>query len=106
MSDEIKRGDVLRRLGEIAMGRCNDAVKLTFMDPDALGLSAIDGMDLTMVSEFKRSANGAVEVKFHNRLEALSLLLEQAEGQGLRPEAMSFLNALNSAGEVTDHADH
>ena len=105
MSDEIKRVDVLRQLGAIAMGRCNDAVKLAYLDPDATGLSSIDGLDLTMVTEFKRAGNGGVEIKLLDRLEAISLLLEHVDREGLRPEAVSFLRAMDRAAEVSGRGD-
>jgi hypothetical protein len=49
----------------------NDAVKLAFYDGEDGG---VDGLDLSLISEVKRGANGGIEVKLINRLSALELL--------------------------------
>ena len=82
------RADILRRLYELAFGRVNDAVKLAFLDPET-GDWAVDTMDLSMVSDVKRLANGTVEVKLLDRVEAIRLLLgelsagEKSDGSDL-----------------------
>ena len=72
-------------------GRANDAVKLAYLDQDGLG--QIDGLDLRCLTEFKRSSNGAVEVKLTDRVAVLEKLLEQqkAEEDGLG----AFLEAMD-----------
>ena len=79
----------------LAMGRANDAVKLAYLDQD--GLSQIDGLDLRCLTEFKRSSNGAVEVKLTDRVAVLEKLLEQQkaeeDGLGAFLEAMDRLAA-------------
>ncbi len=79
---------------DLAMGRANDAVKLAYLDQD--GLSQIDGLDLRCLTEFKRSSNGAVEVKLTDRVAVLEKLLEQqkAEEDGLG----AFLEAMDRLG--------
>ncbi len=64
---------------DLAMGRANDAVKLAYLDQD--GLSQIDGLDLRCLTEFKRSSNGAVEVKLTDRVAVLEKLLEQQKAE-------------------------
>ncbi len=61
--------DIARRLAEIAFGRANDCVRLA-LDPAA----DLDALDLTLLTEVKRSERGAVEVKLCDRLEALAQL--------------------------------
>ena len=72
---DITRGDVLRRLAQLAFGPANDCVKLVLLDqPD------LDRLDLSLLSEVKRSDKGAVEVKLVDRLRALEQLLSAAGG--------------------------
>jgi hypothetical protein len=84
---QLKRSDVARRLAELAFGKCNDCVKLAMGDGNAVGR-----LDLSMLTEFKRSEKGAVEVKLVDRLKALEqlALLAQENGEDLE----SFLKAL------------
>ena len=65
-TEGLARQQVLREMMDLAMGRANDAVKLAYLDQD--GLSQIDGLDLRCLTEFKRSSNGAVEVKLTDRV--------------------------------------
>ena len=70
---ETEREAILEGLRKIAFSNPNDAIALaTGADPT--------GLDLWGVSEFKRSGNGAVEIKFADRVKAVSLLLECAGG--------------------------
>lgn len=61
--------------------------------PKGRGLGQIDGLDLRCLTEFKRSSNGAVEVKLTDRVAVLEKLLEQqkAEEDGLG----AFLEAMD-----------
>jgi hypothetical protein len=65
----------LQGLLRLALGSCNDAVRLalTEEEPDT---ETLERMDLYCVSEIKRPKGGGCEVKLHNRLEALELLLK------------------------------
>ena len=83
----IQRRDIQRRLGELAFGRANDCVKLALEDSPQ-----VDELDLSLLSEVKRSDRGAVEVKLIDRLralEALSAAVGNEEG-----EMKAFLQAL------------
>ena len=83
-------------LKEIAFGRVNRGVELAYLeDPTA---ERIRKMDLSTVAEFKRGANGAVEIKFVDRVKALGALYEMLGG-GDENEAAEFLQALEQAGE-------
>lgn len=88
--------DVIRQIDELAFGRANDAVKLAFLEPEQQGL--IDGLDLRMVSEVKRGANGAVEIKLINRIALLELLAQLLEPPSSKSnEAESFFTAMDKA---------
>ncbi len=71
------REAVLRKLRQMAEGKPNDAVKLAYLSEEQLG--EIDRLDLTALVEFKRSGNGAVEIKLVDRTAVLERLLELEE---------------------------
>jgi len=73
---ELDREKILDALGEIALSKPNDAISLALSG----GAQNAKGLDLWGVSEFKISGNGSVEVKFADRVKAISLLLECAGG--------------------------
>ena len=75
----LNRERILRELHSLAFAKCNDAVKLAFLDGE--NLAALDRMDLSAVAEFRRHANGAVEVKLVDRLAVLEKLAELVDGQ-------------------------
>ena len=60
------REDALRRLAQIAFGRANDCVRLVLEDDPPIG-----ELDLTLLSEVKRSEKGAIEVRLADRIRAL-----------------------------------
>lgn len=63
-----------RQMVQLAQARVNDAVKLAYLGEEDRDL--IDRMDLTALTEFKRAGNGAVEVKFSDRMKTIERLLE------------------------------
>jgi len=93
------RSAIMKRLSDLAFGKTNDIVKLAFLDPNQ-GLDQLDALDLTLLSEVKRAANGAVELKLVDRLDAMQLLLQQMEEQKPKAasgEAEQFLQAIQEA---------
>lgn len=83
----------------LAFGSIRDAVSLLFMDcPDPKQLSE---MDLFAVSEIKRPKDGAMEIKFFDRLKALEKLSECGEDFS---EAKSLFDAIgeSAAGDCDD----
>lgn len=91
---QVKREDVTRRLAELAFGKPNDCVRLALeegVDPKAL--------DLSLLSEIKRSDKGMVEIKLIDRLRALELLSQNAAGGN--GDAEAFLKALQGSGEAS-----
>ena len=91
-SGKLSRRDIVRRLGELAFGSANDCVRLVLEDcPD------LDALELSLLSEVRRSDKGGVEVKLIDRLkavEALSAAIGADDG-----EAAEFLKALSGGGE-------
>ena len=65
----VQKRDIQRRLAELAFGRANDCVKLVLEESPE-----VDALDLSLLSEVKRSDRGAVEVKLIDRLRALEAL--------------------------------
>ncbi|MGI5935770.1 MAG: terminase small subunit [Oscillospiraceae bacterium] len=98
MKKKIDSDDVIRRIGQLAFGKANDAVKLVLLDPQRPEL--IDRLDLSLLSEVKRGANGVMEIKLLNRLEALELLAKLlGTGPQQGTEAESFFRAMDRAAE-------
>ena len=85
---KLTRADVARKLAELAYGRANDCATLV-LDPGA----DAGKLDLSLLSEVKRSEKGAVEVKLLDRLKALEMLtaVTEEDGEGME----EFLRALN-----------
>ena len=88
----LRREDVLRRLAELAFGQPNDCVRLALEEmPD------LKGLDLSLLSEIKRSDKGMVEIRLIDRVKVLERLEQAMEGEddGLG----ALLQALGSAEE-------
>ena len=92
-----KSEDVIFALRKMAFGKANDAVKLIFAEEG--GAAAVDGLDLSLLSEVKRGSNGTIEVKLINRLEAVALLakLLGAERPGEKNDAEALFRAMDEA---------
>ena len=89
----ISREDVTRRLAELAFGQPNDCVRLALEEmPD------LKGLDLSLLSEIKRSEKGMVEIKLIDRLKALEQLA-QAAGQNQEGMEQFLLALQQSAGD-------
>ena len=70
------REGLLEQLQRLVDSKANDAVKLAYLSQEEL--DEIDQMDLGAVTEFKRSGNGSVEIKFVDRVAALRWLMERS----------------------------
>ena len=86
-SGTVKQADVARRLAELAFGRANDGVKLVREEG-----AELESLDLSLLTEVKRSDKGAVEVRLVDRLRALEQLSLLAEKEGSDLE--TFLRAM------------
>ena len=89
----IRREDVTRRLAELAFGQPNDCVRLALEPVEDLA-----GLDLSLLSEIRRSEKGMVEIKLIDRLRALEQLAQVAESGG--EDLEQFLKALQGGGDV------
>ena len=95
----VTREDVLRRLCALAFGRANDAVRLAM---GTVGEDAdVEALDLSLLSEFKRGANGGIEIRLADRVKALEVLYDilSRESEG-GSAAIDFLRALEETEET------
>ena len=83
----ISRSDVTRRLAELAFGKANDCVRLV-MEPEV----DLKKLDLSLLSEVKRSEKGMVEIRLLDRLKALEQLMQLTGNEDT--DLDSFLQAL------------
>jgi hypothetical protein len=91
-----KRLPVKEYLEKLVRTRPNDAVKLAFMGPE--DADRIGRMELGLVSEIKRNANGSVEIKLVDKAELLSLLNGMYCAQdAARSAGANFYEALDRA---------
>lgn len=88
---KVDRRGVLDQMMALAAGAANDAVKLAYLSEERM--EEIDKLNLGCLTEFKRSSNGAVEVKLTDRAAVLEKLLEQMKEDG--KGAAAFLEALD-----------
>ena len=86
----------LSGLRRLAFGRINDALML--LREDAPGPEA-KNLDLFSVAEIKRPKGGGIEIKFFDRLEALTRLAELEAGAGGESSADSFFAALRGSAD-------
>lgn len=85
--EENQRERLLCEMQKLICAKVNDGVKLAYLSEEQMDL--IDGLDLTALTEFKRSSNGVVEVKFNDRMKAMEQLLALTEGgEGHQVEAL------------------
>lgn len=103
MKRKISRESVLKKLEQLAFGRANDAVKLALADAETVQADT-DSLDLTLLSEVRRGANGGIEIRLVDRLAVIRLLLETL-GDGGETEAERFLAVLAQAGTAPGGSD-
>ena len=73
-SGRVRREDVTRRLAELAFGKANDCVRLALEDDPRLGR-----LDLSLLSEIRRSDKGLVEIRLIDRVKVLERLQQAME---------------------------
>lgn len=84
---ELTREDVARRLAQLAFGKANDCVKLVLQQDTAL-----ERLDLSLLTELKRNDKGTVEIRLIDRLRALEQLALVAREE--HTELDEFLQAM------------
>ena len=99
MSEENRNGvpgqeDMIDQLRKLAEWKNNDAVKLAFFGQK--NLRQIKGLDLTGITELKRHGNGAIELKFVDKVRVLDLLSELLDRRDDR-ELGKLLDELGTA---------
>ncbi|WP_130869346.1 XRE family transcriptional regulator [Intestinimonas massiliensis (ex Afouda et al. 2020)] len=91
-----ERARLLRQIEKLAQCRVNDAVKLAFLD--GMPLEELDELDLTPLTEFRRSEKGGSEVKLVDRVAVLKLLVDLSAGQE-EQKAVDFFRAWEGKAE-------
>ena len=89
----VDRQDVARRLAELAFGRVNDCVRLVLEESPQL-----QELDLSLLSEVRRSDKGGVEIKLIDRLRVLEQLTRMTGEKGTDMDA--FLQALQGGEQM------
>ena len=87
----LSREALLEQMGRLAFARVNDAVKLAFLPEEERDV--IGRLDLSALTEFRRSGAGTVEMKFTDRMRALERLLELS-GPGGEARLEQFLRCM------------
>ena len=87
----LSREALLEQMGQLAFARVNDAVKLAFLPEEERDV--IGRLDLSALTEFRRSGAGTVEMKFTDRMRALERLLELS-GPGGEEQLERFLQRM------------
>jgi hypothetical protein len=97
-----KKSALQEYLQRLIRARPNDAVRLAFMEAEEAG-SVIGTLDLALLSEIKRGANGAVEVKLVDRAELIEKLAELESAERAESAAgANFFEALDRAAGALD----
>lgn len=73
----LRQEDVVRRLAELAFGQPNDCVRLALEE-----MTDLEGLDLSLLSEIKRSDKGMVEIRLIDRVKVLERLAQAMEEKG------------------------
>lgn len=91
VEEKVKQG-----LLDLALGDISDAVMLLYLKDEEI-LERLPKLKLINVSEIKRPRDGAMEIKFFDRLKAMERFLDvQNEGNS---DSMSFYDALARGAE-------
>ena len=76
----LEREALLEQMRRLACAKVNDAVKLAYLPEEER--DTIGRLDLSALTEFRRSGAGTVEMKFPDRMKALERLLELSGPSG------------------------
>lgn len=90
------REQILKRMWELANAGVEDAVKLACVPEEEW--RSLGGLKLDALMEFKRGANGAVEMKFADRAKLLERLLDAVDHSG-EEQVDRFLRAMEEKGD-------
>ena len=96
LKKELTKAELIRRVTQLAFGKPNDAVKLLFLDEDNREL--VNKLNLSMVTEVKKSSNGTVEIKLLNRMELFRLLADLIKADSrMEADTREFFMAMDKA---------
>ena len=98
----LSREGILREMMTLAQRPANDAVRLAYLPQDEW--ADISRLELGGLTEFKRNANGTVELKLTDRMMVLEKLLDRLE-DSREDKAEAFLKALE-APDLEDSERH
>ena len=87
---ESNTAEIRAGFRKLAFGSCTDALKLLF---DSVPPETLDTLDLFNVSEIKKPKDGALEIKFFDRLKALEHL-QALDDSGKTDPALPLYEAL------------
>ena len=90
------REQILKRMWKLANAGAKDAVKLACYPEEQW--DRLEDLDLDALTEFKRGANGVIELKFADRAKLLDRLLDAADHSG-EEQVDRFLRAMEEKGE-------
>lgn len=90
------REDILKKMCSIAQATSNDPVRLAYLTEEQA--NEIAKLDLTALTEFKRSPTGAVEIKLTDRLEVLEKVMALLSN-GSQSQGEQFLQAFVEKGQ-------
>lgn len=85
---------IRQQLRKMAFGKVNDCVRLALSEYEDIGK-----LDLSMLMEIRRSANGCVEVKLLDRTKILSQLAELSRDAEEGTAARQLLQALQGGAD-------
>ncbi len=90
------RDEILKRMWKLANTGVGDAVRLACFPEEQW--EQLGKLNLDALTEFKRGANGVIELKFADRARLLELLLDAADHSG-EEQGDRFLRAMEEKGE-------
>ena len=84
----------------LAFGSIADCIQLLYME--APTLQRLEAMDLFMISEIKKPKDGAMEIKFFDRIKALEKLSEAQEDT--HEKSLPFYRALERSADMLSNS--
>lgn len=84
----------------LAFGSIADCIKLLYMETPTL--QRLEAMDLFMISEIKKPKDGAMEIKFFDRIKALEKLSEAQEDT--HEKSLPFYRALERSADMLSNS--
>lgn len=84
----------------LAFGSIADCIQLLYME--APTLQRLEAMDLFMISEIKKPKDGAMEIKFFDRIKALEKLSEAQEDTN--EKSLPFYRALERSADMLSNS--